>query len=105
MSRKIGPNVTILAASAADVAQNNATWYNIEGPDQVFFDIAFTGNGTVTLDFDQLNGNNATSQSNYTANAQVVLDDPMGQVRSWSNGIAGGEAATVKMRRIFWNSR
>jgi hypothetical protein len=105
MSRTIEKTQIILNANAADVAQANGTWHNLEGCDQILFDIQFVGNGTVSLDFDLHNNNAATSQSNYTANAQVVLDDPMGQVRAWSNGIAANESAVVNMRRIFWNVR
>ena len=105
MSRQIENSKTILSASAADVAAANATWYDIEGPDQIAFDIQITGAVNVKLDFDLHNNNSASSQSEYTANAQVVLDDPMGQVRAFCNNCGAGEAATVKMRRIFHNQR
>lgn len=106
MSRKIENPIVILNAAAADVAQANGTWNSIERVDQVFFDIQIVGTATVTLDF-ALNNNNSTvvTQNNFTANNQVVLDDPMGQVRAWSNGVSTNESAVVTMRRIFFHQR
>jgi hypothetical protein len=103
MSKTIGPSITILSANGADVAQANASWYNIEGPNQVMIDTQFSATANVHLDFDLHNNNSATTTSNINSNNQTTLDDPMGQIRAYCNNCGVGETVVVKIRKVYLN--
>lgn len=105
MARTIDNPTTICNTSAADVAQDAAAYYDFKGCDQALFIVDITGTATVTLDFD-LNGDGSIiMQEEFTSDDQKVLDDPAGRVRAWTNGVGGGEAAVVYMRRIYHHNR
>ena len=105
MSKSIGESITILNANAADVAAANSTWYSVERADEVMLDIQITGTANCTIEQDLHNGNTATFNNTYNSSNQVVLDDPMGQIRASSNNVGVGEAVVVKMRKVFFNRR
>lgn len=105
MGKATDPTVTLLNTSAADVAQNNATYVDLDTCDKAVFSIDLTGTATVTLDFDLHGDNSVIVQEAFTADAQKVLDDPCGRVKAWSNGVGANEAAVVKMRKIYNSGR
>lgn len=103
--RKVTASKTILSTSAADVAQNDATLYDIEGADQVLVDVQITGTLTCTIDFDIHGDASSIAQQEFTSSSQYVQDDPMGNIRAWTNGCGGGESCTVKIRSVFFDSQ
>lgn len=105
MSRTVEESITILSASGADVAAANASWHNIEGPDQVMFDIQITGTANAHLGYDLHNNNSELTTTDINSNNQLTLDDPMGQVRAYSNNCGVGDAIVIKMRRVYFNRR
>lgn len=105
MSQTAEQAITIINTAGADVAQNNGTWYNVNDCDKVLFQIDIVGTADAKIDLDPMGGNSAGSTLTYSANNSYVLDDPAGQIRAWSNGVAANESVTVKMRRIYFNRR
>jgi hypothetical protein len=105
MSR-LASNVQTILNASGNVTANNATYYSIDGCDQVMFTIDKTGsNVNIHLNFD-LNGDDSIIvQENFTTDDQKVLDDPMGRVKAWCDGWSAGETAKVYMRKVYWQER
>jgi hypothetical protein len=103
MSREVEGAIQILNANGADVAQNNATWYDLDGADQVVFAIRITGTANATLDFDPMGDETVSSNNTYTSSNTQVLDDPCGKVRAWSADVSANESSEVLMRKIYFN--
>jgi len=105
MSKRIEPTISILPTSTSNLAAANSTWFDSEGADKLFFDVTIVGTANAHLDLDYHNANAATATLTYTANGQYIIDDPVGKVRAWCDGVGANSSARIRMRRIFVDSK
>lgn len=92
---------TILNFTYVD-ADEEGEWFDVSDCDKVIFEVDVADACPVKLQLDTAGDEgNIIELGSYTANAEKVMDDPVGYVRAITSGAGASDTAVVKMHMIY----